>query len=85
MPAKAEHFIMDHSRYSRLGSIYLGKIRADYGTDVFRGRKPKVKVIDIGPDPPGTFRRYIWGRSRKCYVLISVFSSFFFINLQYKV
>ena len=25
-------------------------------------KKAKVKVINIGPDPPGLYRRYIWGR-----------------------
>lgn len=27
--------------------------------------KTKVKVIDIGPDPPLCVRRYIWGRKSK--------------------
>lgn len=24
--------------------------------------KPKIKVMDIGPDPPLLYRKYIWGR-----------------------
>ena len=33
-------------------------------------KKQNVKVIDIGPDPPGLFRKYIWGRSSKLYTIL---------------
>ena len=48
-----------------LENTYLRRIKYAYGHDVFRGRKPNVRIIDIGPDKPGTFRRYIWGRTCK--------------------
>ncbi len=42
------------------------KLSSDLGKFYFNGKvKPKVKVIHIGPDPPGLFRKYIWGRTRK--------------------
>ena len=32
----------------------------------WRGRKkPRIKVLDIGPDPPRCYKKYIWGRSSK--------------------
>ena len=33
----------------------------------------KVKVIDIGPDPPLCVKRYIWGRKSKMLVLYQLF------------
>ena len=46
-------------------SMTTAGLASGYGRQYFNGRKPKVKVIHIGPDPPECFRRYIWGRSRK--------------------
>ena len=46
-------------------SMTTAGLASGYGRLYFNGRKPKVKVIHIGPDPPECFRRYIWGRSRK--------------------
>lgn len=44
------------------------QLSSDLGKFYFNGKvKPKVKVIHIGPDPPGLFRKYIWGRTRKYY------------------
>lgn len=49
----------------RVGSLFLGKVTKRYDTNFFRGHHPEVKVIDIGPDPPYIYRKYIWGRGRK--------------------
>ena len=36
--------------------------------------KRKVKVINIGPDPPLCYKRYIWGRKSKTYLLFLMLS-----------
>ena len=46
------------SHYASRGSVH--------GPTSYYNRGSNVQVINIGPDPPGTFRRYIWGRNRKC-------------------
>jgi len=33
--------------------------------------KQKVKVINIGPDPPHLFKKYIWGRTCEYVVPLS--------------
>ena len=33
--------------------------------ETFKFDKKKVKVINIGPDPPHCFKKYIWGRKSK--------------------
>ena len=57
-------------RASRLKTEDLqnkSKLSSNFGRIYFGGKvDPKVRVIDIGPDPPGLFRKYIWGRSSKC-------------------
>ena len=57
-------------RASRLKTEDLqnrSKLSSNFGKIYFGGKvEPKVRVIDIGPDPPGLFRKYIWGRSSKC-------------------
>lgn len=35
--------------------------------------KQKVKVIDIGPDPPHLFKKYIWGRTCEYLLPLSCF------------
>lgn len=40
-----------------------------YGADS-EFEKAKVKVIDIGPDPPICVKRYIWGRKSKREILL---------------
>ena len=53
---------------TRQPSRKLSNSSTTYGKKYFQGRvKPKVRVINIGPDPPGMFKRYIWGRTGKCY------------------
>ena len=56
-------------RASRLKTEDLenkSKLSSNFGKLYFGGKvQPKVRVIDIGPDPPGLFRKYIWGRSSK--------------------
>ena len=57
-------------RASRLKTEDLqnrSKLSSNFGKIYFGGKvEPKVRVIDIGPDPPGLFRKYIWGRSSQC-------------------
>ena len=65
---------------ARLGTAYMTKLQSIYGRDVFSGRRPKVKFIDIGPDAPGTFRCYIWGRKREEYFTV-VFMSLFNVTV----
>lgn len=58
---------MGQFRASRLNTTDLknnSKLSNNFGQLYFKGKvKPKVRVIDIGPDPPGLFRKYIWGRA----------------------
>ena len=60
-------------RASRLKTEDLqnrSKLSNNFGKLYFGGKvQPKVRVIDIGPDPPGLFRKYIWGRSSKYQIL----------------
>ena len=49
------------------------RVGSQFGKMYFHGRKPVVRVIDIGPDPPGLFRKYIWGRKGECTVHIALY------------
>lgn len=54
--------------YSRhpSGRIELVKQQKTETSDTWKNRD--VEVIDIGPDPPFLYRRYIWGRQREYLV-----------------
>lgn len=41
-----------------------------------RGKNTKVIEIDIGYDPPVIYKKYIWGRKRKCLPVIKLFKIF---------
>ena len=68
-------------RASRLKTEDLqnrSKLSSNFGKIYFGGKvEPKVRVIDIGPDPPGLFRKYIWGRSSKC-IKIEKYTFFYY-------
>ena len=38
------------------------KLANEFSDKYWRDKKPRIKVIDIGPDPPRYCRKYIWGR-----------------------